>query len=293
MGVAGTGLLPASGMSRRRVHVRHTQQGPEPACIDTERAVLDLPEDRQLLLHRREGTATFTGPPLSDDELVHPYLGAAASVFNRWAGHEVYHAGAFVSGGQAWAVVGGREAGKSSLLAALAAGGLPVLADDLVVTNGHQVFCGPRMIDLRQPLPSMTEPMTRARGASRWRLSLAPLPASVPLGGWIYLQWCAEVAMCPVPPSILLGRLAARRAWPALPSDPETLLALAARPGWDLGRPADWARMDEAVDLLLGTLPAAPSRRTPPGSRPVPRGRSRPGNWPRPGRPTLAEGRSL
>jgi hypothetical protein len=257
-GVTGVGLLPASGPGRERVHVSQRRQAPEPAGVGAGRAVLDLPQHRQLLLRRSEGTATFTGPPLSDDELVHPYLGAAASIFNRWAGHEVYHAGAFVSGGLAWAVVGGREAGKSSLLAALAARRWPVLADDLVITDGYQAFCGPRIIDLRQPLPNTTELMRAARGASRWRLSLPLLPGSVPLGGWIYLHWQPEVTMSPVPPSVLLNRLAAQRAWPDLPSDPETLLALATRPGWNLGRPADWGRMDETVELMLETLRSAP-----------------------------------
>ncbi len=253
-GISGAGLLPASGTGRPRVVVRHARQGPERACVGAGRANLDLPGGRQLLLRRDEGTATFTGPPLSHDELVHPYLGAAVSVFSRWAGREVFHAGAFVCGGLAWAVVGGREVGKSSLLAALAARRWPVLADDLVVTDGYQVFCGPRTIDLRQPLPGSAQPLTRARGATRWRLSLPPLPGAVPLGGWIYLSWHTETAMHPVPASVALARLAARRSWAALPSAPERLLALAARPGWDLGRPADWARMDQAVDLMLQTL---------------------------------------
>ena len=113
--------------------------------------------------------------PQTPDELVHPYLGAAASVFSRWAGREVFHAGAFICGGLAWAVVGGREAGKSSLLAALAARQLPVLADDLVITDGQDAFCGPRTIDLRRPIPGSSEPVTPARGASRWRVSLPPL----------------------------------------------------------------------------------------------------------------------
>ena len=51
-----------------------------------------------------------------------------------------------------------------------------------------------------------------------------------------------------------LARLAAGRILP-LPSDPATLLALAACPV-DLGRRAE-ARMDETVDLMLQTLPPA------------------------------------
>ena len=60
-----------------------------------------------------------------------------------------------------------------------------------------------------------------------------------------------------VPASRSLARLAVRRTWPALPSDPRVLLALAARAAWDLGRPADWTRMDQSVDLMLQTLQAA------------------------------------
>jgi hypothetical protein len=258
-GVSGAGLLPApaADTARPRVVIRHARQDPEPGCMGTQRAVLDLPGPRQLLLRRGEGTATFTGPQLSHDELVHPYLGAAASVFSRWGGREVFHAGAFVFGELAWAVVGGREAGKSSLLAALAARGLPVLADDLVVSDGHQAFCGPRTIDLRQRAPGATAPVTPVRDASRWRLALPPLPGAVPIGGWIYLCWRTEVRMYAVPASRSLARLAVRRSWPALPSDLQVLLALAARPAWDLGRPADWARMNQGVDLMLQTLQAA------------------------------------
>ena len=152
-----------------------------------------------------------------------------------------------------------REAGKSTLLATLAARRLPVLADDLVVTDGYQAFCGPRTIDLRQPLPGTTGPLTSARAASRWRLSLPPLPVAVPLGGWIYLRWHTEVAMAAVPASDLVARLAARRSWSGLPSDP----ADPAGPGQPGPAGTSCARltgacMDQAVDLMLCTLPSVP-----------------------------------
>jgi hypothetical protein len=267
-GVGGGGLPPASAVGLPCVAVGHAPQMRElVACVGLKRAILDLPEGRQLLLDQDERTATFTGLRLSHDELVHPYLGAAACIFNRWAGREVYHAGAFIYGSLAWAVVGAREAGKSSLLAALASRCIPVLADDLVVTDGLQVFCGPRAIDLRRPPVLATGPVTLARGASRWRLALPPLPGAAPLGGWIYLHWRDEVTMASVPVVTSLARLAARRIWSVLPSDPATMLALSARPGWDLGRPADWARMDEAVDRMLQTLPSSPDLRARSGSR--------------------------
>jgi hypothetical protein len=255
-GVGDQGLHVASGVDRPHMDVRHACFSAEPACVGAQRAILDLPEGRQVLLERGEGSATFSGPALSQDELIQPYLGAAASVFSRWVGCEVFHAGAFVAGGLAWAVVGGYEAGKSSLLAELARRMVAILADDLVVTDGVHAFCGPRMIDLRLRRPGTSEPMVLARRASRWRLTLPPQPATVPLGGWIYLRWGSEVAMPTVPVTSLLGRLAAQRSWPALPSDPRTLLALAALPGWDLVRPADWGRMDETVDVMLETIAA-------------------------------------
>jgi hypothetical protein len=206
-GVEGGGLPPTSAAGLPCVAVGHARQTRELACVGLKRATLDLPEGRQLLLDQDERTATFTGLRLSHDELVHPYLGAAACIFNRWAGREVYHAGAFIYGSLAWAVVGAREAGKSSLLAALASRRVPVLADDLVVTDGLQVFCGPRAIDLRRPPVLATGPVTLARGASRWRLALPPLPGAAPLGGWIYLHWCDEVTMASVPVGILGARL--------------------------------------------------------------------------------------
>ena len=284
-GVGGPGLMPVPDSDQPRVTIRQARQAPEPAFVGNDRAVLDLPSGRQLVVHRDAGTAIFTGPPLSDDELVHPYLGAAASIFSRWAGREVFHAGAFVCGGLAWAVLGNREAGKSSLLATLADRRWPVLADDLVVTDGHQVFCGPRTIDLRHRWPGSVGPVTRARDTTRWRLSLPPAPRAVPLGGWIHLRWHEEITMRTVPASVLLGRLAAGRTWPGLPSDPKTLLALAACPGWDLRRPADWARMDETVDMMLHTLRTSPTLRIRSGSQEARPRRTQSGSGSHPGQP--------
>jgi hypothetical protein len=249
-----TGPPPAGIEHLGRVVLRHQPQGPELPRLDATRAVLSLPERRQLVADRRQSTAIFTGPALSPDELLHPYLGSVASIFHRWAGHEVYHAGAFVCDGLAWAIVGRREAGKSSLLAVLAARGWPVVADDLVITDGGVVWSGPRSVDLRMPVPASTTPLTLARQASRLRMSLTPAPTQIQLGGWIFLQWADQVSMPGVAAATLLPRLARQRTWQALATDPQVLLALSSLPAWDLHRPADWTRMDESVDLLLNTL---------------------------------------
>src|SRR5687767_2703133 len=50
----------------------------------------------------------------SDEELVHPYLAPGAAVLARWLGREAFHAGAVLGGDGAWAILGGRESGKSS-----------------------------------------------------------------------------------------------------------------------------------------------------------------------------------
>src|SRR6476646_3877473 len=149
-------LLTNAGPSWPLVDVRRGSSRPADGVrhLDSRRALLDLgPDGRRVELDRARACATFTGPPLDEDELVHPYLGPVATIFGRWLGRETFHAGAFVARGRARALVGEREAGKSSLLAALAADGWPVLADDLVIVERGRAFAGPRALDLRIPAP--------------------------------------------------------------------------------------------------------------------------------------------
>jgi hypothetical protein len=127
---------------------------PSPVPLDADRCVRTLADGRHLALDRRQGVATFFGSPLTADLLAHPYLGPVATTFNRWAGREAFHAGAFVVAARAWVVVVPRSAGKSTLLAALAGHGVPVVSDDILVTEAARAFTGPRCIDLRQPIPA-------------------------------------------------------------------------------------------------------------------------------------------
>ncbi|MFN2506155.1 MAG: hypothetical protein ABR540_18390 [Acidimicrobiales bacterium] len=101
-------------------------------------------------LDRAAGTACFmTADPVGDVTLLHPFLSPVAAIWARWQGWPALHGGAFVLDGGAWAILGERGSGKSSTLAWLAAQGLGIVADDLLVVNEGNVAAGPRCIDLR------------------------------------------------------------------------------------------------------------------------------------------------
>lgn len=176
-----------------------------------------------------------------------------ATVVSRWAGREAFHAGAAVVNGRAWCVLGPRTAGKSTLMAALAARGRPVVSDEIVMTDGTVAFTGPRCIDLRQPARDFGP---RRAGATpcpgRHALARRPAagPGRCPLGGWLFLDWGPSLALRPVGAVELLARLAQRRSWQTLASDPAMLLALASLPAYDLVRPQDWAVLGATCGLI-------------------------------------------
>ena len=71
-------------------------------------------------LHREPASIVLDLPePLSPSALVHPVLSFPLSLLARWRGCVTLHGGAFWHAGGAWAIVGDRTAGKSSLLAGL------------------------------------------------------------------------------------------------------------------------------------------------------------------------------
>ena len=241
------------------ITVSRGETGTRPPHLDEGSAKFHLGDGRFLLLDRHAHRATFSGPTIPPDQLAHPHLRPLGVVFNRWFGREAYHAGGFVVGGRSWLVIGPREAGKSSLLALLAARGVPVLADDLAVTDGVRAFTGPRCIDLRARLPGVGHALGRSRGGSRWRVALPHDGSHYPLGGWVFLGWGERLTMTPVPTRDVVGRLAQRRHRSQLASDPRLLLNLAGRPAWELTRPRVWAQADASLDLLMTTVSAAGS----------------------------------
>jgi hypothetical protein len=179
-------------------------------------------------------------------------LTAAGTVFAWWHGREAFHGGAFVVDGGAWALLGDRGAGKSSLLAALAGAGHAVLTDDLLVTADGVALAGPRCVDLR---PDMTGPAgvsgrtTPVRGDERERLVLGTVPAEVPLRGWILLSWRAGAGVSSLDAGERLTRLSAQRNVQGLRH--EQFLDLVRLPAWELTRARDRASLEVAVEMAL------------------------------------------
>jgi hypothetical protein len=211
-------------------------------------------------LQREPARAVFRTPRrLADEELLHPFLGGPAAVVARWLGRESFHAGAFVSGGAAWGLVGERESGKSSVLAQLALEGYEVLVDDVLVVDETIAFAGPRSIDLRGESAARLgagEALGVVGARERWRLRLGPAPAELPLGGWVYLAWGDRTEARPLRGAQRLQELGRHRALRVPPARPELLLELAALPTWELRRPRSWASVGDAARCLLETVGA-------------------------------------
>ena len=208
-------------------------------------------------IDRRRSRAVFTlSAPARAAELVHPHFASAAAVAGRWLERESFHAGALEAGGGAWVVLGDKGAGKSSLLALLALGGQTVVADDVaVVDRGCAVMAGPRLIDLRGDAAERLgtgRALGRVGLRERWRMSLGPAPALLPLRGFVSLGWSEDSSVEKVRPGQRLARLLNHRVIHRLPPrDPAFLLELSSLPMLELRRPRAWEAGDEAAERLL------------------------------------------
>ena len=239
-------------------HIRSEVHAPpwrESDIVTDSDAALRLQAGGEVRIEREPGLVVFRMErPLTELELIHPYLAPVAAVASYWFDRESFHAGAFVVDGAAWAVIGEREAGKSTLLASLALRGIPILSDDMLILEGDLPFPAPRSIDLRHAAArhfGVGEPLGIVGTRERWRLQLAPMAGPARLGGWIFLSWGDRVETSKVAPHERVARLGAQRGLRLAPRDPARLLDLVALPAWELRRPADWDRLDSATDALL------------------------------------------
>lgn len=185
--------------------------------------------------------AVYSTPaPLSDDDLAHPYLAAAAGAAAGWLRRDALHAGAFLArDGGAWALLAGKGGGKSTTLAWLAVAGFGVVTDDILVLDGMRALAGPRCLDLRRDAAAALATGRRldaSRGGERRRLRLPAVPAETPFRGFVVLEWGDRLELDTLPPAERLGRIAAQR----LRRDDDAgreLLDLVARPCLVLRRP--------------------------------------------------------
>jgi hypothetical protein len=191
------------------------------------------------------------------DALIHPLGTVPFALLARWRGDVTLHAGAFATAAGAWAVVGHREAGKSTLLASLANRGVRLLADDLVAVLEGRVWPGPGCVDLR---PDAAVRFAGARdlgivsGRRRFRLSTPTETRRLPLRGIFVLAWHdrAGVRVEPLTVEERL-RLLYDLEYVALvgPADPRALMDLVEVPAWRVSRSRHWTETDASLDAVM------------------------------------------
>ena len=211
-------------------------------------------------IDRAAGTATYRMDPLlGPHELVHPYLAPVGAVYAQWLGRESFHcAGVAVDGG-VWALLGEKEAGKSTLVAWLAGHGFDVFADDLlVVDTGPEpvAHAGPRFIDLRRPTAERLghDGVEVVRDGDRWRLPLNEVEPVAPFRGFVVVEEGPSTQIETVATTQRLPSFSQHRFVPTLTRNAVGLLDLSVLPTYVLSRPKRWDELDRVGALLTGTL---------------------------------------
>ncbi len=137
----------------------------------TDRAEISLLDGGWISL-TRAGRADFTLPyAVSAEELLHPWLVPAAATFNGWFGRQVLHGGVLAREGRALAVLGEKEAGKSSLFAWLPAPAsstflLMISSSSIAATLSRDRAASISASARRKPCWQITRATTCATGAA-------------------------------------------------------------------------------------------------------------------------------
>lgn len=247
--VAATAQWDRMEIVRRRGHVPL-----EEAALGHRVAGFPLLGGGRLVVERDTKRAVFTtADALSDSQLIHPYLAPAAALFARWRRDEAFHAGGFLHGGRVWALLGDRESGKSSTLAWLAGMGFDIVCDDLLIVHSGMAYAGPRCIDLRESSAQRLDIHDRflRERTERWRMVVPQVPAELPMGGWIFLEWAPQVSATKIPATERLSRLATHRSILLKSTNPSALLEAAVLPAWRLTRPRTWESIGSAAQQIL------------------------------------------
>lgn len=242
------------------MNVSTTKLGRPPGAetIDDAHAVVRLGSGGWVTIDRLARQATFAMPSVpSSLALVHPHLAAVAAVEAHWTGRESFHAGGFVVAGGVWGLMGLKGAGKSSMLAALAVHGIPVMSDDVLVVEGRTALAGPRSVDLRAGAVAHlggAQNLGLVGGRERWRVSIGAVSPELPLHGWVELHWGETFAVRAKRGSDRLRGLIPHRALRVRPMRPEQLVHLAALPVLELHRPRRWSSHEQAIETLLDAI---------------------------------------
>ena len=238
-----------------RVSAHEGAEAIETAHVSPTDALIRPPSGGTVRVDRAKRQIVVTSSPRrTPAELMHPTLGHAAGIVAWWSGRESFHAGGFVAAEGAWGVIARREGGKSSTLAQLAAAGVPIVADDLLVVDSATVFAGPRTLDLRPDAArhlSMGENLGQVGLRERWRLELGACPTTTPLCGWIVLEWGDTLGATRLGGGEVLRMLGAQRAVNLPSPDPAALIDLASLPAWSVQRPRQIRALPSVVELLL------------------------------------------
>jgi hypothetical protein len=188
-----------------------------------------------------------------DEKVLHPLLAYGAAMHAHWAGNVPLHGGVVGIAGRAWVLLAEERGGKTTLLAAMAARGHAVLADDLaVVTPDRTVYAGPRCLDLRRSAAAVMEPgnLTVPVRRHRVRLTLPPAPSSLPLGGFVALRWGGAVGIEELSPAERATLLVnSRTAWG--PASASGLLDLVTERCFAFVRPRAFDRLGASLDCLV------------------------------------------
>ena len=222
--------------------------------------------DRRLTFsHEPEGLATVDrearrttlhlARPLSEAGLVHPYMSTTVVAWAHWQGWHVVHAGAFVVGGQVWALVGERESGKSTAVAWCASRELAVFADDMLVLRDDTALAGPRSVDLRHSAAEhfgIGHHIRNLGNRERWRHCVGPVPAEAPFGGFVALEWSDSVSVAPAGASERLRYLAQETS--LVGSRNGAWIDLLSHPMLILRRPRSWGHTDRAMMDLMEAI---------------------------------------
>jgi hypothetical protein len=256
-------LVPApASWPRLEIVVAPDEPGPPSDRYGPDRAELVLAGGGWVGIDRDPGRAVYHVPrAIEPSALVHPFLAPVVLIASRWRGRESFHAGAFVAAGGVWALLGDKEAGKSTTLAWMAAHGHAVVCDDALILDRQTAFAGPRSIDLRAESAQrlgLGQPLGTVGVRERWRVQLDGVEPELPFRGWVSLEWADEVAVEPVRGAARLPALIPHRGVRIEPPRPAALVEYAALPHLVLRRPRGWGSLGEGAERLLDAIARQP-----------------------------------